>query len=89
MDSLPSRDDFKKEIQSQIAAARSNELEYIDIISGEVHRKLGGYPERDGRHAMPSCCDAMYSLKKPTDEILKSPLKGKGATLRIRYYTSA
>ncbi|URJ45189.1 hypothetical protein MF628_004974 [Paenibacillus polymyxa] len=87
MNVLPSKDDFKKEIQHQIDVARSNGAKYIDINSGEVHRKLGGYPGKDGKHAMPSCCNAMYSLKKSTDEILRAPHKGKGATLRIRYFT--
>lgn len=35
---------------------------------------------------MPSYCDAMYSLKKPDDEILNVPPKGKEAKLEIRYY---
>ncbi|VUG06182.1 hypothetical protein PPOLYM_02575 [Paenibacillus polymyxa] len=86
MNVLPSKDDFKKEIEHQIDIARSNGANYIDINSGDIHRKLGGYPGKDGKHAMPSCCDAMYSLKKPNDEILIAPPKGKGATLEIRFY---
>ncbi|MNB86270.1 hypothetical protein D3C75_332090 [compost metagenome] len=78
-------DDFQKEVKRRIDEARNNGVTYVDIVSGEVHRTLGGYPGPD--HNMPSCCKAMYDYKKPIDEILESPPKGKGATLKIRYYT--
>lgn len=51
MNGLPSKDDFKKEMQHQIDAACSNGAKYIDLLSGEVRRKIGGYPEKDGKHA--------------------------------------
>lgn len=63
--------------------AKEQGLSYIELVSGDIHRKVGGYPSRN--HQMPICCDAMYSLMKPGDEVLYAPQKGKGATLKIRY----
>jgi len=54
----------------------------MDKVSFITFLKL--YPS--SKHRMPSYCDAMYELKKETDEIIHSPKKGKGATLRIKYY---
>ncbi|WP_179093444.1 hypothetical protein [Paenibacillus sp. FSL H8-0259] len=53
--------------------------------SVEDYRELGGYPGLN--HSMPSCCKAMYDYKKPIDTVMEAPPKGKGATLKIRYYT--
>lgn len=58
----------------------------LNIISGDVHRKVGGYPSKN--HSMPLCCNVMYSMKKVEDVVLHSSPKGKGATLKIRYYLS-
>lgn len=73
--------DFIKYIDTKISL---NELEYIDLNSGEIHRELGGYPGK--KHSMPSCCEAMRSMMTKQDYILKQPLKGNGASLTIRYY---
>lgn len=77
---------FKNEITRLINEAKEQGLPYVDIISGNVHRNVGGYPSKN--HNMPLCCDVMYSMKKLKDEILQAPPKGKGATLTIRYYLS-
>jgi len=77
---------FKNEITRLINEAKEQGLTYIDIVSGDVHRSVGGYPSKN--HSMPLCCDVMYSMKKSKDEILHAPPKGKGATLTIRYYLS-
>ncbi|MBB6714796.1 HNH endonuclease [Clostridium gasigenes] len=76
-------DGFRKEIEKLIIEAKDIGCEYIDITSGDVHRSIGGYPSSS--HAMPVCCDVMYSMKKVGDEIINQPPKGKGATLTIRY----
>ena len=81
---MPNKDDFVKEIMKMQQVAKDEGAAYIDIVSGDVHRKLGGYPNRN--HAMPTCCDAMYELMKPGDEIIEAPPKGKGATVKVRYY---
>jgi len=73
--------DFKGLILEKL---ENMEDRYIDLVSGDIHRELGGYPGPD--HRMPSCCNAMRELMKNDDEVLYSPKKGNGATLKIRYY---
>lgn len=34
---------------------------------------------------MPTCCNVMYAAMTQGDEVLRSPPKGKGANLFIRY----
>lgn len=78
-------EDFRREVKRQIDEARNDDEAYVDIVSGDVHRELGGYPGPN--HNMPSCCKAMYDYKKPIDLMLEAPPKGNGASLKIRYYT--
>jgi len=61
-------------------------LPFIDLTSGDIHREVGGYPAADGKHHMPCCCEAMYSMMKGNDEVISAPPSGKGATVTIRYY---
>jgi len=76
-----SMDEFKQLILEKIGNIKG---EYIELVSGDIHRELGGYP--GSNHRMPSCCSAMRELMKSDDEILYSPKRGNGATLKIRYY---
>lgn len=75
------KEEFTKFIQNKI---NNSNADYIDIVSGDIHREVGGYPAPN--HRMPSVCDAMYDLMKDNDKILSAPKSGKGATLKIRYY---
>lgn len=72
---------FEEYIENSIGNMQGD---YIELISGDVHKKLGGYPSKN--HRMPICCDVMYHFMKNNDEVICSPAKGKGATLKIRYY---
>ncbi|MGE4572669.1 MAG: hypothetical protein AB7E09_08030 [Candidatus Izemoplasmatales bacterium] len=74
-------DDFKGLISEKIKSMKGK---YVELISGEIHREIGGYP--GANHRMPTCCNAMRELMNSDDEILHSPKKGNGATLKIRYY---
>jgi len=77
-------DVFRKEVERLMIEAKERGCEYIDITSKEVHTNVGGYPGKN--HNMPSCCDVMYSMRKKQDEVLEAPPKGKGASLKIRYF---
>ena len=79
----PNVEDFRREIRRMINDARSQGLEELVLLSGDVHRELGGYPGTN--HSMPSRCHAMRELMGEDDEILYQPPKGNGATLKIRY----
>ncbi len=81
--STPNVENFRREINKMLIDARSRGLEEVVLISGDVHREIGGYPGIN--HAMPSCCKAMRELMEDNDEILYQPPKGNGATLKIRY----
>ncbi len=67
-------------IKNILDQAREAKLKYIDIVSGEIHKKMGL------KNKMPSVCDAMYKLRKENDEILKTTPSGRSSTIVIRYY---
>ena len=80
---MPTKDQFRSEVRSQLRSAELRGDAFAEINSGEVHRKLGGYPATI--HQMRPCCDAMYDEKRAGDIILSAPKKGHGASLTIRY----
>lgn len=60
---------------------------YIDVCSGDLHRRVGDYPN-PSRHRMPVCCEVMRRMMKAGDEERphpKSPPSGAGANVIIRY----
>lgn len=83
---LPNAEDFKREITAQIMGAKEQGVPYIELLSRDIHVKLGGYSNR-GNHRMRTCCEVMRELMRPGDQIISGPDKGNGATLRIRYHT--
>jgi 5-methylcytosine-specific restriction protein A len=80
---MPSIDEFRAELRAQIARAEKAGRSHVEINSGELHRKIGGYPGPD--HRMPMCCKAMQEQMKEGDVVLSQPAKGEGANLTIRY----
>ncbi len=82
--SVPSTSDLEIALQGLITLAQEEGKPYLDVVSGDLHKMVGGYPGT--QHRMPLCCDVMRNAMKPTDEVLNSPRKGKGASLSIRYY---
>lgn len=80
---MPTMDEFRREVCDQLQEAELRGQPWLELNSGEIHRKLGGYPSK--QHQMPSCCNAMQGERRPGDEVLYAPPKGKGASLTIRY----
>lgn len=80
---MPTSDEFRAELRSQLRAAELKKLPHADINAGELHRCLGGYPRAN--HQMPSCCHVMEQERRALDKIVAGPPSGKGATLTIRY----
>jgi hypothetical protein len=80
---LPTASDFEEEIRARWALAHG--ATHLDVNAGELHRKLGGYPARDGGHRMPDCCQVMKKLMRAGDTIEQRPPKGQGASLVVRY----
>ncbi|WP_273327775.1 hypothetical protein [Vallitalea guaymasensis] len=56
---------------------------FVSINSGDIHRKVGGYPSNN--HRMKTCCEVMYSLMGENDNLVESPESGYGASLTIEY----
>jgi len=64
--------------------AKLHGIREVQVNSGIIHRKLGGYPSSN--HRMPIVCKAMRNYMRKTDEIITSPPKGQGASLTILYH---
>lgn len=79
---MPTSEDFHDALRARFARSEALGLAFVEIISGELHRVVVGYP---GAHRMPSCCAAMRAEQRGGDETLHAPPSGDGATLRIRY----
>lgn len=82
-DRTPSTPDFERELDDLFATEARLGRDHMVVRSGDLHRQLGAYPGPN--HAMPTCCNVMYAAMASGDEVLRSPPKGKGANLFIRY----
>ena len=78
------RELFEEYLDAVLANVKGS---YIDVEAKDVHSSVGRYPGKN--HRMPICCDVMYKKMKIGDAVLYAPPKGKGATLKIRYYNNA
>ena len=79
----PNAYDFEREIRRIWAEAQVKGLSCINIVSGDVHRVLGGYSGSNNR--MPNCCRVMRQLMKPDDRIIHETPSGQSSTLTIQY----
>ncbi len=77
---------FEQELQIFFTSAEEKGCLYVDIQSGDLHRRVGKYPSPE--HQMPLCCWVMKKKMETGDEILQQPPKGQGASLVIRYRLS-
>lgn len=85
---MPSKESkFRAELRAQIELAEKQHHGHIDINSGELHRKLGGYPGPN--HSMPTCCRGMWQEHAEGHAYTVSrPPSGADASLTIRYLLS-
>ena len=81
---MPSTRDFRVKLQELLESAKNGGLDHVDVTAGRLHTLVGGYPGPSPR--TPSCCNAMKSMMRRNDEILRTPPSGYGASLQIRYY---
>ena len=78
------KEEFRVELRALLREAEQRGATYLEVNSGDLHRRVGGYPSPS--HRMPVCCDAMYDEQRAGDICLpEGPPKGKGASLTIRY----
>lgn len=80
----PTIKDFTAKLNTMLSEAENKRLPAIEINAGELHKKVGGYPNR-GNHRMPVCCDAMRQAMQIGDVVIEEPPKGKGPSLTIKY----
>jgi len=80
---MPTRVAFQAELDRMLQSAQQQGFSHIDVTSGDLHRRVGGYPGRN--HRMPICCSVMRGSMTSGDTVLQEPPKGKGATLIVRY----
>lgn len=84
-DNVPTSEEFKMELHRMMYEAMQQGRGNTEMTSGELHRRVGGYPGAD--HRMPMCCQTMRQAIIPDygDVVLEEPPSGQGATLKIRY----
>jgi len=81
---MPTSTDFQTELSNIIQAAEKSGAPYVDVKAGDLHRRVGDYPD-PRKHRMPICCNVMRQNMKPNDTIRYAPPKGDGPRLEIRY----
>jgi hypothetical protein len=82
---MPTAADFRMEMYRLMYEAMQAGEDTVEINSGELHTRVGGYP--GANHRMPVCCAVMHGAYAPDagDVIVQQPPSGQGATLTIRY----
>jgi len=79
----PKSEDFHKQIDEIFTFAESKMLNAVISTAGNLHRVVGKYPGSD--HRMHVCSNVMKKNMILDDQILCSPPKGVGSSLRIQY----
>lgn len=80
---MPTKAEFMSELRAQLRIAELRGAKHLEINSGSLHRKLGGYPGKS--HQMPSCCAAMQDEKRLGDTLLPGGPKSGVGIITIRY----
>ena len=71
------------ELNNILLLAQNKKSPFVDVKSGDLYRRIGGYPAYN--HRMSICCSTMKNIMKTGDKILNEPPSGQGASLIIRY----
>jgi hypothetical protein len=74
---------FRDVLSLMLREAAARGQPWIDVTSGKLHSRVGGYP--GPRHRMPTCCSVMRAAMRVGDRVLSAPPKGVGASLVVRY----
>lgn len=76
-------DSFRTALHGLLEEAEQLGFVAVDVNSGNLHRRVGGYPSQN--HRMPVCCGVMYAEMRGGDTIVSQPNSGKGSSVTIRY----
>jgi len=82
---MPSAEEFRIALNAVFAERTKSGASSVVVVSGDLHRAVGGYPAERGAHSMPNCCSVMRQAVRARDQVISSPPSGAGATLTIRY----
>jgi 5-methylcytosine-specific restriction protein A len=82
----PTAWDFQNRLMAILNGARQSGQSYVDVVSDNLHKEVGGYPNPN--HRMPVCWEVMRKLMRAGDSVVKEPTSEQGATLIIRYACS-
>jgi hypothetical protein len=87
LEKVPSPDDFRDEIAAMIDRAAKQGRPHVEINAGELHRKLGGYPQKHNKyHHIPSCCEAMRAeFRRGNAEVIYETKSRWAASFTVRY----
>ena len=67
-------------------ASRDENQSELVVCAGNLHRRVGGYPDNTGRtNRMPMCCSVMKAEMQIGDEIIDGPPSRQGASLTVSY----
>ncbi|OIQ10643.1 hypothetical protein MTCOM_05780 [Moorella thermoacetica] len=73
-------DDIRKYIDKLLQEAKRRGEDYIDLVSGDIHKQLGM------KNRMPQVCRIMYEKMQAGDKVIHTTPSGKSSTIKIRYY---
>ena len=79
----PTVQDFQKEIDYILASAQKMGARSIEINSGYLHQRVGGY--LSAYNKMSTCCNIMKKTMQPGDKILRETATEDDAFLVIHY----
>lgn len=79
---IPTAQDFRDKLNAIFSTASTS---FVNIVAGDLHRAVGGYPSPSKNHRMPLCCREMHEAMQRDDVIMYEPPSGEGATFHIRY----
>jgi hypothetical protein len=77
---MATMDDFREELEAQIARAAKQGRPHVEINAGELHRVVT--PD-ENLHSI--ACEAMRQLQSPDDQVVHAPPAGDGPSFTIRY----
>ena len=83
---IPETKDFEAQLKTKFSEAEKEGLSEITLNARELHRQMGGYPNR-GNHRMNACCNAMHNAvqKDIGDVVIEEPPSGQCPSLTIKY----
>lgn len=73
-------EDIRNYIDKLLKQAKSRGEDYIDLVSGDIHKQLGM------KNRMPQVCRIMYEKMQAGDKVIHTTPSGKSSTIKIRYY---